>query len=108
MIMSNISPEALTAGVSAVKDAMGILFNDDDKMIEDKLNISAFWLTNEILYEPDFVIQPLSTELTLICERVRYEMSNSLDIFQKNYGQDIQNVISRHAYNDFMSKQGGV
>lgn len=100
--------DVLKEGLNYVKDMMGIMYDSDDVLIENKLKTAENWLLNEILYEPDFKVKSLSTELTLICERVRYEMSNSLDIFQKNYANDIQNVVSKHAYNDYLSKNGGV
>lgn len=100
--------DVLKEGLNYVKDMMGIMYDSDDVLIENKLKTAENWLLNEILYEPDFKVKSLSTELTLICERVRYEMSNSLDIFQKNYANDIQNVVSKHAYNDYISKNGGV
>lgn len=100
--------DVLKEGLNYVKDMMGIMYDSDDVLIENKLKTAENWLLNEILYEPDFKVKSLSTELTLICERVRYEMSNSLDIFQKNYTNDIQNVVSKHAYNDYISKNGGV
>lgn len=98
----------LKEGLNYVKDMMGIMYDSDDVLIENKLKTAENWLLNEILYEPDYKVKSLSTELTLICERVRYEMSNSLDIFQKNYANDLQNVVSKHAYNDYISKNGGV
>lgn len=104
--MNYLTEESLAQALSSVKDSMGIMYNDDDKMIENKLKTSATWLCETILYEPNYIIQPNTPELTLVYERVRYEMSNSLDIFQKNYGNDIQNVISRHAYLDFINKDG--
>lgn len=100
--------DVLKEGLNYVKDMMGIMYYSDDVLIENKLKTAENWLLNEILYEPEYKVQSLSTELTLICERVRYEMSNSLDIFQKNYANDIQNVVSKHAYNDYISKNGGV
>lgn len=100
--------DVLKEGLNYIKDMMGIMYDSDDVLIENKLKTAENWLLNEILYEPDFKVKSLSTELTLICERVRYEMSNSLDIFQKNYANDIQNVVSKHAYNDYISKNGGV
>lgn len=100
--------DVLKEGLNYVKDMMGIMYDSDDVLIENKLKTAENWLLNEILYEPEFKVKSLSTELTLICERVRYEMSNSLDIFQKNYANDIQNVVSKHAYNDYISKNGGV
>lgn len=100
--------DVLKEGLNYVKDMMGIMYDSDDVLIENKLKTAENWLLNEILYEPDFKVKSLSTELTLICERVRYEMSNSLDMFQKNYANDIQNVVSKHAYNDYLSKNGGV
>lgn len=100
--------DVLKEGLNYVKDMMGIMYDSDDVLIENKLKTAENWLLNEILYEPDFKVKSLSTELTLICERVRYEMSNSLDMFQKNYANDIQNVVSKHAYNDYISKNGGV
>lgn len=100
--------DVLKEGLNYVKDMMGIMYDSDDVLIENKLKTAENWLLNEILYEPDFKVKSLSTELTLICERVRYEMSNSLDIFQKNYANDLQNVVSKHAYNDYISKNGGV
>lgn len=100
--------DVLKEGLNYVKDMMGIMYDSDDVLIENKLKTAENWLLNEILYEPDYKVKSLSTELTLICERVRYEMSNSLDIFQKNYANDLQNVVSKHAYNDYISKNGGV
>lgn len=100
--------DVLKEGLNYVKDMMGIMYDSDDVLIENKLKTAENWLLNEILYEPDYKVKSLSTELTLICERVRYEMSNSLDIFQKNYANDLQNVVSKHAYNDYLSKNGGV
>lgn len=96
--MNHLTEDSLQQGLLYVKDSMGIMYDDDNKMIENKLITSAIWLCETILYEDDFVIPVNSLELTLVAERVRYEMSNSLDMFQKNYGNDIQNVISRHAY----------
>lgn len=96
----------LNEGLEYVKDSMGIMYDNDDRLIKNKLLVSEKWLLETILYEPDFVVQPVSLELTLICERVRYEMSNSLDIFQKNYVNDLQNLVSSHAMADFRSKKG--
>lgn len=87
--------------VQDVKNQMGILYDDDDEVIKRKGKSAVDWFLNSILYEPEYVIEPDTQEYSLMVERVRYDLSNSLDVFQRNYGNDIQNVISKHAILDY-------
>lgn len=105
--MNHLTEDSLQAILDYVKNSMGIMYDDDDELFKQKIKAHAIWLCEQILYEDNFVIQPETTELILVAERTRYDLSNSLDIFQKNYVNDIQNVVSRHAYLDYKSKVGG-
>lgn len=95
--MKNLTEESLQEALDYVKNSMGIMYDDDDSLFTKKIKAHATWLCEQILYEDDYVIQPETSEIILVAERTRYDLSNSLDIFQKNYVNDLQNVVSRHA-----------
>lgn len=95
--MKNLTEESLQEALDYVKNSMGIMYDDDDDLFTKKIKAHATWLCEQILYEDDYVIQPETSEIILVAERTRYDLSNSLDIFQKNYVNDLQNVVSRHS-----------
>lgn len=100
-----LTDKTLTTALSELADKMGMLDGYDEKPFQDALERANNWLVKNLLYEPDFIVLPYSLEAGLIVERARYDLSNSLDLFQKNYGQEIVQVIEDHALTDFLDNE---
>lgn len=98
--------EVLGSALLQLKDRMGINYDDDDELLKNALKSAENWLINDILYDETYVIKQNTTALSLIIERARYDMMNSLDIFPKNYSIDIGQVIARHEYDSFRKENG--
>lgn len=105
--MTKLDNAVETSIVSEVMGKMGMLDGISKDPFVRAVRLSANWLVDDILREPDYQIAEDSTEASLIAERARYDMSNSLDIFERNYNSIIVMVIEKHALDKFI-ENGGV
>lgn len=106
--MPILSDEVKTSIVDEVMDKMGMLDGIEKEPFEKAVQRSANWLVLDILRESDYSIVDGSSEASLIAERARYDMSNSLDIFERNYNGLIIMVIEKHALDQFIVDGGGL
>lgn len=94
----------LALALVQLKDRMGInYYDDDEKILKPTIKAAYTWFKSEVLYADELTIEPETTLFTLIVERARYDMMNSVDIFPKNYAVDIGQVIARHEFDSFVS-----
>lgn len=97
-----MNEEVLALALVQLKDRMGINYNDDDEAILIPPLKSAYnWFKDDILYTDTLEVKPDTTLFTLIVERARYDLMNSIDIFPKNYRNDIGQVIARFDFDSF-------
>lgn len=101
----DLSEQTLEACLLELTDKMGMLDGYDQKPFKDALTRANNWLLKVLLREPSYEVEAYSLEAGLIVERARYDLSNSLDIFQKNYGMEITQVIEDHALTEFLSSK---
>lgn len=106
MAVVELTEEVLNACVNELSDKMGMLDGYEKQPFEDAVRRAHVWLLNNLLREPAYVVEKYSLEAGLLVERARYDLSNSLDIFQKNYAQEIVQVVEDHALTRFL--EGGV
>lgn len=92
--------------VNEVMSKMGLLEGIEKEPFEKAVNRSANWLLDDIVRKPDYSVAEDTTEASLIAERARYDMSNSLDIFERNYNDIIVMVIEKFALDDFIENGG--
>lgn len=92
--------------VNEVMSKMGLLEGIEKEPFEKAVNRSANWLLDDIVRKPDYSVSEDTTEASLIAERARYDMSNSLDIFERNYNDIIVMVIEKFALDDFIENGG--
>lgn len=104
--MAILDTEIKNQIVQEVMDKMGLLDGIEKEPFERAVQRSANWLVLDILREKDYSIAEDSTEASLIAERARYDMSNSLDIFERNYNDLIVMVIEKHALDLFIENGG--
>lgn len=104
--MAKLDTDVKKSIVDEVMDKMGMLDGIETTPFEKAVNRSANWLIDDILREPEYSVVEDSTEASLIAERARYDMSNSLDIFERNYNDIIVMVIEKHALDDFIENGG--
>ena len=102
MKIVELSNEVLDACVSELSDKMGMLDGYDVKPFQDAIKRANRWLLVNLLREPQYEVEKYSLEAGLLVERARYDLANSLDIFQKNYGQEIVQVVEDHALTHFL------
>lgn len=94
--------EILELALVQLKDRMGINYSDDDdKILKPTLKAAYNWFKTDVLYAETLEVQAETTLFTLIVERARYDLMNSVDIFPKNYSVDIGQVIARHEFDNF-------
>lgn len=94
------------ACLDELSDKMGMLDGYDDKPFISAITRAHKWLIYTLLKEPEYVVEAYTLEAGLIVERARYDLSNSLDVFQKNYGQEIVQVIEDHALAEWLDREG--
>lgn len=106
MAVKQLTQEVLDSCLSELTDKMGMLDGYDPKPFIDAIQRANTWLLGILLKEPEYDIEKYSLEAGLIVERARYDLSNSLDIFQKNYGQEIIQVTEDHALTQWLDNGG--
>lgn len=92
--------------VDEVMDKMGLLDGIEPTPFESAVQRSANWLLTDILREPTYIVTADSSEASIIAERARYDMSNSLDMFERNYNSIIVMIIEKHAVDSFIANRG--
>lgn len=102
MAIAELSQEVLEACVNELSDKMGMLDEYEQEPFVDAIKRANRWLLVNLLREPQYEVETYSLEAGLLVERARYDLSNSLDIFQKNYGQEIIQVVEDHALTRFL------
>lgn len=105
--MATLEPSVKNSITDEVMDKMGLLDGIERKPFERAVQRSANWLLDDIVRKPDYQVAEDTTEASLIAERARYDMSNSLDIFERNYNDIIVMIIEKFALDDFI-ENGGV
>lgn len=106
MAVKELTEEVATACLTELTDKMGMLDDYDKAPFETAIKRANHWLLGILLKEPNYVVEAYSLEAGLIVERARYDLSNSLDIFQKNYGQEIVQVTEDHALTEWLDNGG--
>lgn len=106
MAVKELTQDVIDACLSELTDKMGMLDGYDKEPFEDAIKRANVWLLGILLREPEYDVEKYSLEAGLIVERARYDLSNSLDIFQKNYGQEIIQVTEDHALTQFLDNGG--
>lgn len=97
-----MNEETLQLALVQLKDRMGINYDDDDvTKLTPPLKAAYNYFKHDILYTDTLEVEPETTLFTLIVERARYDLMNSVDIFPKNYRSDIGQLISRYDYDKF-------
>lgn len=92
----------LGKALDQLKDRMGINYSDDDeRSLKPALQSAYNYFASDVFYDDALVVKENSTLFTLIVERARYDLMNSVDIFPKNYAKDIGQVLARYDYDKF-------
>ena len=97
-----MNDDVLALALVQLKDRMGINYDEDDaEKLTPSLKAAYEWFKHDILYTDTLEVKENTTLFTLIVERARYDLMNSVDIFPKNYSTDIGQIIARYDYDKF-------